>query len=144
MRRVSDPLNPRDPSSSASEKISAAADRARKQLREDFHRLRAEIGEPPAGDTGDRGQPSGPGRRSRAGAAVAALALTAAIATAATSFALNGGSSQKDAGALVPEHSPGGEAAGVGGAEARGSGSRPHLLSAAAGPGLGHGTIASS
>src|SRR6476469_4093441 len=150
MGRVSAPLDPRDPFSggSGSEEISAAADRARKQLREDFEQLRTEIGEHPAEEAGGGGQPPRPGLRNKARATVAALALTAAVATAATNFALNGGRSPKDGGVSAPQPSPEGEAGGitasVGGAETRGPQSRAELPFPLSGPGLRLGALTSS
>src|SRR6478672_994711 len=147
MGRVSEPLDPFR-GGGGSEEISAAADRARKQLREDFEQLREEIGEPPGEDAGGGGQPPGPGLRGKARATVAALALTAAVATAATNFALNGGRSSKDGGVSAPQPLPEGEAGGitaaVGSAETQGPLGRAQLPSPLIGPGLRLGALTSS
>src|SRR4051794_11428704 len=88
MRRVSDPLDPRD---------------AREKLRAEFEQLRAEIGDLRGKDDGADAGPGG--LRGRARAAVAVLALSAAVAAAAGNFALNGGRTPKDGSVSVPRSS---------------------------------------
>ena len=108
MRRVSDePLDPSglSPSGPGSREISAAAERAREQLREEFEQLRAEIEELDAEESSGEGPPFGAGFRGRARASLAVLALTTAVAAAAANFALNGGRTPKEGGASVPQTS---------------------------------------
>ncbi len=109
---MSAPLDPRDPFSTGrgSQEISAAAERARKKLREDFDRLRAEIEEQGAEES-PGGDPAGvSGFRSKAGAALAVFALTAAVAAAAAHFALNGGRASRESSVSVPSPPSGTEA----------------------------------
>jgi hypothetical protein len=88
-----------------SREISAAAERAREQLREEFEQLRVEIEELDAEESSGDGRPFGAGFRGRARASLAVLALTTAVAAAAANFALNGGRTPKDGGASVPQTS---------------------------------------
>lgn len=114
MRRVSEPPDPRDPSGFGpdSPEISAAAERARQQIREEFKRLRDEIHEQCAED-GSGDVPSGTGFRHRARLSLAALALSAAVAAAAANFALHGGRSSKEGDASLPQPSPAPEAGAI-------------------------------
>ena len=103
---MNEPVDPRDPSppGPGSREISAAAERAREQLREEFEQLRVEIEGLNAEDeaSGADGPPSRAGFRGRARASLAVLALTAAVAAAAANFALNGGRTPKDGSVSVP------------------------------------------
>jgi hypothetical protein len=92
MPSVSEPLHPRSPSGSGSPKISASADRAREQLREEFGQLRAEIGGLSPEQSGAEGSGSGFGR---VRGSLAVLALSAAVAAAVANFALHGGRTSK-------------------------------------------------
>lgn len=149
MRRVSEPLDPRDPSGggSGSPEISAAAERARKQLREDFTKLRAEIDQGFGEDDSGGGPLAGAGFRRKARISLAALALTAAVAAAAANFALNGGRTSKEGGASVPPPSPepeaGGITAGLGSPRAPSPGTPTQFLSVVA-PGLQFGPLGSN
>jgi hypothetical protein len=118
---VSEPLHPGGPSSSGSQNISAAAQRAREQLREEFEQLRVDIGGLGTEQGGDDGPPPGTGF-GRVRASLAVLALSAAVAAAAANFALNGGKTAKSGSVSLgpPSHEPpesGAIAAGLGGPE---------------------------
>jgi hypothetical protein len=102
MRRVSAPHDPRDPSNSP--EISAAADRARERLREEFEQLRAGIEEMRAKQSSGDGGPSlfGDGLQGRVLASLAVLMLTAAVALAIVNFTFHQGRSLKDGIVRVP------------------------------------------
>jgi hypothetical protein len=90
-----------NPTGRGSAEISEAAERARRQLREDFEQLRAEIEEERAAESGAPSAPAGR-LRGKARLSFAAFAVTAAVAAAAANFALNGGRSSKESGVSVP------------------------------------------
>src|SRR5262245_7609752 len=115
MRLASEPLDPRDPSPTGrgSSEITEAAERARKQLREDFEHLRAEIEEQRAAETPAGDSAGGTRFRGKARATFAAFALTAAVAAAAANFALNGGRTSKESDVSAPSASPEPEGGGI-------------------------------
>ena len=94
---MSEPLDPRDPSGRGSgpPDVSAAAERARRQLREDYKQLRSQIQEWSVGDDAGAGPDAGAAFRRKARMSLAALGLTAAVAAAAANFGLNGGRTPK-------------------------------------------------
>src|SRR4051794_30081172 len=132
MRRVSEPLDPRN---------------AREKLREEFEQLRVEIGEMRGGKGRGDDPPPG-GLRGRARAAVAVLALSAAVAAAAGNFALNGGRTPKDGtvsvppSSAIPPASSGPEPGAI--TAARGSAETSSSLLSLIGPGLQHGILGSN
>jgi hypothetical protein len=143
MRRMGEPPDPRDPSPSepGSGEVSAAAQRAREQVREEFEGLRAEIEDLHAEDGGD-GPPVAGGFGDRARASAAVLALTAAIAAAAANFALNGGRTPTDGSVSIPPTS-GEPEPGVITAD-RGSAEAPFPLLSLIAPGLQIDTLGSN
>jgi hypothetical protein len=118
------PFDPRDPF--GPEEVSAAARRAREQVRGEFEELRAELDLQAEGPDGEVPLVAG-GFRRRARASVALLALTGAIAAAAANFALNGGRTPTGGNVLRPPSTEGPEAAVIGGDEGSAEGGFPIL-----------------